>query len=342
MKLLVVTQRVHKHDHVLGFFHGWLRRFSGECETLTVIGQSCKHHELSPEVHVHSLGKERHLTKAAQIIRFWRLAWSLRGHYDTVFIHMTPVWAVLGAPLFLPLRKRVFLWYEAKGGGMWLKMATVICRKVFSASEHGMPLDTKKSVVTGHGIDVDFFSDMNRKRDMSMTLTVGRITESKHIDVPIKAHALLPDTWRLQIVGACVTDADRAYRRRLQSVIDAERIEHRIEWKVCTPEKLLESYRTAGFLLHASETPLDKVVLEAMACGCIVLSTSEAMRDVLPATCHVADECEMADRLKEMSSWPADQRRRLIGTLRNEVVTNHSLDALIRRLVDEMRPSTEK
>jgi len=69
-----------------------------------------------------------------------------------------------------------------------------------------------------------------------------------------------------------------------------------------TQEKLRDEYRTAAKLVHRSETgSLDKVVLEAAACGCSVDSTDPAIR-VLPLSGEFVREHHSLPRLIERIS----------------------------------------
>jgi hypothetical protein len=54
-------------------------------------------------------------------------------------------------------------------------------------------------------------------------------------------------------------------------------------------------------MLHASTTGLDKVVLEAMACECLVLSCSPYVKDVLALECW----CEPPRPLESSSHGPS-------------------------------------
>ncbi|HBH19744.1 MAG TPA: hypothetical protein DDX11_02105, partial [Candidatus Peribacter riflensis] len=161
MKLLIVTQKADRSDPILGFFHRWLELFSAQVEALTVIAQSPANDPFSANVQVRSLGKELHRSKAAQMYTFWRLIWRERSHYDCVLVHMTPVWVILGWPVWFLLRKRVYLWYEIRRGSWRLTLALFLVRKVFSATVQGLPEPHRKQVVTGHGIDMEVFQPLS-------------------------------------------------------------------------------------------------------------------------------------------------------------------------------------
>ena len=84
---------------------------------MTVIGQSTGTYEFPENVAVQSMRKEKGESRIGQILHFWGLIWSERKNYDAVFVHMVPLWIALGAPVWLLLRKPMYLWYEARGPG---------------------------------------------------------------------------------------------------------------------------------------------------------------------------------------------------------------------------------
>lgn len=305
MKLLIVTQTVDRRDPVLGFFHRWIEEFAKQCTDVTVIGQKNGGYSLPPNVHALTLGKEHGVPLWRQVIRFWHLIGSVQ--YDAALIHMTPIWVVLGWPFWLLRRKPVYLWYEARGARWPLRFALMIVRKVFSASKSGMPVATSKSVFTGHGIDTDLFQPGSAERDIPL-ITVGRITKSKRIPVLQKAASTLQKP--LLLVGPP---------------------DHPV-----TQNELIPLLQRSSIFLHASETSLDKAPLEAMSCGCIVVSSAEAFRGVLPAQCVCADD-EIAETVRRILDMPEEQKQDLRAQLRDIVIKDHSLPHLIDLLVGSMR-----
>ncbi len=336
MKLLIVTQKVDRHDPILGFFHRWIEEFARQCESVIVIGQKVGDHELPKNVTVLSLGKEKRMSRLRQVWRFHRYLWKYRSRYSAVLVHMTPIWVTLSLPCSLFLRKRWYLWYEARGERWPLKAALRLCRKIFSASDRGMPLETKKSVITGHGIDTDIFSPGGGLRDSHKLITVGRVTASKQLHVILAALARLPKDYRLSIYGHAITAADHTLLRTLEKEHDMRPVEGRVEIGSVTHDEIVHRMRSAALFLHASKTSLDKALLEAMACGCLVVSCSEAARGILPKECFATAE-GMAERARALLGLSEKEQDALRGQLREIVVQNHSLKRLVRRLVSEMR-----
>lgn len=336
MNLLIITQKADRTDPILGFFHRWLELFAGRVEQLTVIAQQEGEHALPANVQMYSLGKENGRSKLRQILRFWHLLWLLRGQYDCVLVHMTPAWVILGRPLWLLLRKRVHLWYEIRRGSWRLSLALLLVRKVFSATAEGLPRPHLKQVVTGHGVDTEIFCSGVARSEQDLIVAVGRITRSKSYDLILRAFASLPLSCRLQIAGGMVTRADEAEWEALQSLMAELDVTDRVSVGWIRPAEMSSLYRRASLMLHACVGGLDKAVLEAMASGCPVISSSEAAREILPENCRAAGGTlgPAAQRILALSS---EERSALAEDLRQRILVGHSLPMLVERLVEEMR-----
>lgn len=335
MRLLIVTQKVDRHDPILGFFHRWIQEFAKNCESVIVIGQKVGSHNLPKNVTVLSLGKEKGSWRGVQVLRYQWLLFTHRRQYDAIFVHMTPVWGVFAWRMILFFGKPLFLWYEARGERWPLKVAVKLATKVFSASSSGMPINTKKSVITGHGIDTDVFKPGSGVRDHHRLITVGRVTAAKQLHVILAAFAKLPHEYRLSVYGHAITAADHILLRTLEDEHVMKGIVGRVEIGSVTQEEIVHRMSAATMFLHASRTSLDKALLEAMACGCMVVSCAEAVRDVLPKEC-ISTAGGMAERVKTLIALPTHEQEALRKRLREVIVRHHSLQRLIRRLVEEM------
>lgn len=337
MRLLIVTQKVDRRDPILGFFHRWIEEFAKNCSSVIVIGQTVGEYHLPDNVTVLSLGKEIGAWRIIQIISYRWFLFKHRRYYDTIFVHMTPVWAVCAYKSLsgAPVHGRLYLWYEARGARWPLKIAIRLAKKVFSASPAGMPVPTSKSVVTGHGIDTEMFA-IGGARDPHRIIAVGRVTASKQLHVIFGAFARLSQQYRLSVYGHAITAADRTLLRALESEDAMRGVAGRVEIGSVTNDEMASRMQQAVLFLHASRTGLDKALLEAMACGCLVVSCSEAARAVLPKECMTTPE-GMADRAKTLLGLAPDEQDSMRRKLRDIVIRNHSLRELIRRLVAEMR-----
>jgi glycosyltransferase involved in cell wall biosynthesis len=336
MKLVIVTQKVDRNDPILGFFHRWLEEFAMHCERVDVIALSVGEHALPSNVCIHSLRKEHGSSKWMQVIRFWRLLRWRSKDADALLVHMTPIWIVLAWPILLFRRIPSYLWYEARGGGWPLTVAIRMVRKVFSASKSGMPVATSKSVIVGHGIDTAMFVPDVAKRDQTLLSTVGRITKSKNLPAIVEALAMLPAEFRLRIAGVPVTGADNVLLTDLREQLVAFNVQGRTEIGSVSREEVVTLLQRSMIFLHAASTSLDKALLEAMACGCLVVSSSQAALDTLPTRC-IAAPGELAARAKALLDLPVIEQDALRHELRQIIVQYHALPRLILRLLEEMR-----
>ena len=331
MKLLIVTQKVDKNDPILGFFHRWIEEFATHCEQVIVVTQFAGEYSLPFNVAVLSLGKEKGASKLGQIVRFWRLQWKMRKSYDVVFVHMTPVWVVLGARLWKILKKPTYLWYEARGGGLALPRALSSVRTVFGATEYGLPQKSEKHVIMGHGIDTDQFAMGVWARDPNLVLAVGRITHTKRLDIIIDAFAALPSSSKLIIAGGTITQSDQVEWQKLKKRMEDLHLQDRVEVQWVHRDEMPKLLGRAGLMLHACEGGLDKAVLEAMSCGCPIISCSIAARDVLPIECIALPDAMKQKALGLLALQPA-AKQELGNRLRDIVVLDHSLPKLVNNL----------
>lgn len=331
MKLCIVTQKVDATDPILGFFHGWLEEFAAQCEEVHVVGQLVGQHNLPPNVYVYSLGKESGLSTWRQIIRYWSLLFKLQNTCDAVLVHMVPIWLVLALWCKLPM----YLWYEARGTRWPLRVALWRAKKVFSASAHGMPLATEKSILVGHGIHTQVFVPGSTK-EAAHIVTVGRITKSKRLEVLLQAFLALPEQYRLSIVGMPIISDDRIYKEKIDSLLQEANATKRVTIGPLQQSAIIPLLQRAQVFVHASETSLDKAVLEAMACGCPVVSSAAAVQPLLSKPCQASDAASLANAIQHVCNLPAAEYAALAQQQRSVIEAEHNLQKLVARLLQEM------
>lgn len=272
-KLLIVTQSVDTEDPDLGFFTRWIEEFAKHAEHIEVICLRSGKFNFPANVRVHSLGKERGAAgRIAYALRFLSLIWELRRDYDAVFVHMNPEYVILGAPLWRLWGKRIALWYTHKNVDAKLRGATSLADVIFTASKESFRLKSSKVRVMGHGIDTDFFTPDPSVVRGDWILSVGRLMPSKRHDLAIQRAA--EEGGALRIAGE---GPERAHLEEL-----ARKLHANVQFLgALTRERLRDEYRTTAYLIHTSETgSLDKVVLEALACGLPVRTNDPALKAI--------------------------------------------------------------
>lgn len=270
MKLLIITQIVDVNDSYLGFFTRWIEEFAKHCERIEVICLKEGSHSFPANVRVHSLGKEKGVSRVKYVINFYRYIWKLRNDYDTVFVHMNPVYVVLGGIFWRFMHKRVALWYTHKSVDLKLRVATEIAQRIFTASKESFRLPSSKLNIMGHGIDTDFFSPEPHVSRGDWYLDVGRLMPSKdHRTAIVEAKN---EGKKLRIAGEGEELKDlELYARSLDAQVEF--------LGGLSKTALRDEYRKAQLLIHTSKTgSLDKVVLEALACGLPVRTHDPALK----------------------------------------------------------------
>lgn len=332
--LLIITQKVDKDDQLLGFFIGWLQEFSERYGMVTVVCLQSGPYSLPSNIHVVSLGKDRGASKLRQLLSFYSAIIGLRRQYDVVFVHMNPIWAVLGAWVWRVLGKRVALWYASKGVSLKLRLAVQWVDVIFTASPESFRVLSPKVTVLGHGIDTNLFQPGNSQRSAGMRLlSVGRIAPVKNYETLIRAAALLRDEgtdFSVTMIGEPALPQDIAYERHLGDMIEELGLVDRFRrvGKV-VHRNLVPYYQSHSVFVHLSRTgSLDKAILEAMACGMPVVSCNDSARAFLPpeALFDEGDPRGLVTAIGAVSAEPVS------SALRTYVIAHHNVGRLVENI----------
>lgn len=263
MRLLIITQKVAKNDHILGFFHRWVEEFAKNFEKVTVICLEKGEFNLPSNVKVLSLGKETEQSKLKYLINFYKFIWDERNNYDAVFVHMNQEYVLLAGDIWRMMGKKVYLWRNHSKGNIFTRLAVFLSHKVFYTSPSSYTAQFGKSVQMPVGVDTEFFkSDPEVARIPNSVLFLGRISPVKKVlefinwakDNGYQATIAGPILLRDKEYGDLVLRALNPKIKYIGPVTKAEAL------------KLYQSHET-----YANFTPAgsyDKTIFEAAACGC--------------------------------------------------------------------------
>ena len=317
MKLLIVCQALDKKHPILGFFHRWVEEFAKHATSIVVIASHVGECDLPQNVSVHSLGKEKGTSKLYKITKLIQLSWKLRKEYDAVFVHMIPEFVLTAGWLWRSLGKEIGLWYMHKTVDLKLRLAEKFIHQAFTATKESFRLPSKKLNILGHGINTSvFIPDTQMSRGQHL-LSVGRLMKSKRHDLVIRVAA--KSNCELHIAGT----GDE--KESLEQLAQELGVNVRFLGGL-TQEELVEVYRQAYTFVHTSETgSLDKVVLEALACGCPVVTSDVHLKD-MPVVVSDATPEALSEAISSQTSGDPQKRHQY-------VVENHSLEKLIPRIL---------
>ena len=353
MKLLIITQKVHINDPILGFFHRWIEEFAKHCEQVVIVCLYKGEYNFPKNVKVLSLGKEGGVNRFKYLFRFYKYIWQERNNYDSVFVHMNPIYVVLAGILWRLMNKRIALWYTHKWVDLKLRIANILTHRIFSASSKSFRLETNKIKIIGHGIDTDRFScDLTNvvEKKIFKIITIGRISPIKDYETLLEGLNLIRGEnipIVLEILGVPIYRADENYLKFLKKKIKKMGMEDIVNFAGPVPNREVISYLCgADLFVNMSNTgSLDKAILEAMACGLPVLTSNASFRDVVEQTDF--NECffqekdfnNLADKFRFFINLDQVQRKILGTKLREVVVKRHNIGNLIFGIINDYETS---
>ena len=332
MRLLIITQKVDTNDDILGFFHRWVEEFAKYFKSVIVICLQKGDYNLPENVKALSLGKEKSDSKIKYLFNFYKYIWQERKNYDAVFIHMNPEYAVLGGLFWKLWNKKIGLWYTHKAVNLKLRIAEKLADKIFTASKESFRLNSKKIIVTGHGIDTERFkpSDISHQQsDKLKIISVGRITPIKNYEVLINAAEILKNgsfPFEIKIAGAAILNSDKIYLKKLRKMIEEKNLNDRIALVGSVPYKnITDFFREGDLFVNFSDTgSIDKAVLEAMSCGLNILTSNEAFKNILSDK-YFTDKIPNHIAEKIIAFYPSEYDSKN----RDYVIKNHNLGKTI-------------
>ena len=359
MKILVITQKYDINDSNLGAFIDWWDKLSEKMEKVYVLALEKRSEPTKANMEVLSMGKEEGAGFLRKIFGFYSGFFKTIGKVDAVLVHMIPKYIILSFPVAFILRKPIFMWYTGVTVNRQLKLAVLFCKKVFTAHEAAMRVETKKRIVVGHGIDINKFSISNFSpfggspegrqfsNDEITILSVGRITPSKQHDFIIRAIADLIKSGysvKLKIIGGVIQEYHQEYFEYLKRLAKDLKINEKVEFLgPVSYDKMPVYLQSAEILINAVPFGgLDKVILEAMASCVIPLTSNSAFTNVFPKNFSknlVFKQNKIEDlkeKLKHILDKKLYQNEMLCRELREVVVKNHDLNNLIDRIIKEM------
>jgi glycosyltransferase involved in cell wall biosynthesis len=248
--------------------------------------------------------------------------------------HMSPIYALLAAPLARPLGVRVLLWYVQWRTNPKLERAVRASNLVLTADVRSFPATTSKVRPIGHGIDIERFACTGpRARPRLRLLALGRYSPVKDYDVMVRALADVDA--ELTIHGSCETELDRRTRTEVEQLVAELGLGDKVTLgDPVEPSSVPGLLADADALLNATRGGADKAVYEACASCRPAFASAPSFADLLPNELRFAGADELASRLEAFASTQADARAALGRQLRERVQRDHSVDTWADRVLE--------
>jgi glycosyltransferase involved in cell wall biosynthesis len=266
------------------------------------------------------------------------LARSVRPRPIGLIAHMSPIYAVLAAPILRPLGVPVVLWFTHWKPSRLLRLSERFSNKVVSVARGSFPLSSDKVIPIGHGIDMSQFPCQDRGDGTPplRAVALGRTSPAKGLEAIVKAVLMVRARGvevELEIRGPSETQEEREHLAYLQKLAsDAVRVEPPVP-RTRLPDVFAQ---TDVLVNNTAEGSLDKVVFEACASCLPVLASNPSFVVLLEEELRFDrnDVDGIARSLAWMAAQTAEQRRELGRDLRRRVEADHSSRTWAKRILD--------
>ena len=323
-RVVFVTQQIDPSHPNLGAAVSMVRALAAEADEVVVLALRAVPGALPANCRVRTFGAS---TQALRGARFEVvLARELRPRPQALIVHMSPIYAVLAAPLCRPLHVPIVLWFTHWRTSRTLQAAERVSTAVATVERSSFPFASTKVHPIGHGIDVAAFPCRPDPDTASLrALALGRTSPAKDLSALARGVALARERGvdvELEIRGPSETDEERAYREQLRAsganVVDP--VPH---------SELPAVLAHTDLLLNAAATgSLDKAVFEACASCVPALASNPGFAGLLPPELlfERGNVEQLADRIAAFAARPPADRAALGHELRARVARDHSAE----------------
>ena len=323
LKLVFVTQELDPGHPALAATSAQVAALARRVDELVVLAALVAPDGLPENVRARTFAAS---VRPARGLRFEAaLARELRG-LDGVVAHMSPIYAVLAAPLVRPIRIPLVLWFAHWRASVTLRTAERLSTAIVSVDRRSFPLPSKKLRAIGHGIELSDFPCGNHSGDGApRLLALGRYSPAKGLDVILRALAETDAT--LTVHGPTLTAAERTHRVELERLAEELGLADRIRLEDAVPRAQLPAvFAEADALVNNMRAGApDKVVYEAAASCLPVLASNPVFDDLLGPDLQFERDSpqQLAQRVRSLGTLDL---RELGRELRRKVEERHTAE----------------
>jgi glycosyltransferase involved in cell wall biosynthesis len=322
-RIVFATQAVDPDDPILGAVVAKVRALAERVDEVVVLALRAVPGALPDNCRVHLFGGGSKGERGRLYVSALRR--ELKPRPVAVVAHSVPLYAILASPLVRPARVPLLLWFTHWKPSRTLVVAERVSTAILSVDRRSFPLESKKVVAIGHGIDTDRFACAERDPGSLRAVALGRTSPAKGLETIARAAALAGV--ELEVYGPSATDEERAERRRL--------LELGVKLLDPVPYSDVPALLASRDVLvnNMREGALDKIVYEAASTCMPVLASNTGFDDILPPELRFPrdDPDTLAERLRTLSGM---ERNPLGRELRERVVARHSAGHWADRVIE--------
>ena len=254
---------------------------------------------------------------------------------------MNQEYILLGGFIWKILRKKIYFWRNHQYGNLLTRMAVWLSNKVFCTSKYSYMAKFKKTEIMPVGIDTNKFSIFNFQfsNRKNKILFLSRMSPIKRPDLLIKA---------LNILNKKGTDfvcnfygdplsKDESFYTSLKNKVKELNLGDKINFYKSMPNsETPKIYNEHEIFVNLTPTgSFDKTIIEAAACGCILVVANKSLSGEIDQRMVMENEKPetIAERINFWLNMSDEERAVVSDKLRQYVLKNHSLSALINDIV---------
>jgi glycosyltransferase involved in cell wall biosynthesis len=335
-RIIFVTQQIDPEHPNLAAATAMVKALAERVDEVIVIALRAVPGVLPPNCTVYAIGAPHRLRRGFNYA--WALLRSLQPRPIGLIAHMSPIYAVLAAPLLRPLGVPVVLWFTHWKPSRLLRLSERMSTRVVSVARGSFPLSSGKVIAIGHGIDMSQFpcQDHGDATPPLRALALGRTSPAKGLESIVRAVLMVRERGidvELEIRGPSETQEERDHLEYLTTLAsDAVHVEPPVP-RTRLPETFAE---TDVLVNNTAEGSLDKVVFEACASCLPVLASNPSFVVLLEEELRFDrnDVDGIARGLEWIAGRTAEERRELGADLRKRVEDDHSSTTWAERILE--------
>jgi glycosyltransferase involved in cell wall biosynthesis len=334
-RLVFATQRIDPDHPNLAAATSMVRALAASVDEVVVLALEAVPEALPGNCRVHTIGAHGRMVRGARFET--ALVRELMPRPIGVIAHMSPIYAVLAAPLCRPLGVPVILWFTHWRTSRKLRLAERLSSAIATVDSSSFPFASRKVTPIGHGIDVAALPCRPEPTGVGplRVLALGRTSPAKGLEAVIGGVRLARERGidvELEIRGPSETPEEREHRDRLSELAgDGIRVEDPVSHR-----QLPEVFAHTDLLVNAAATgSLDKSVFEACASCVPVLASNPGFARLLPPELRFerGDAPQIAERIAAFAARDGGARSALGHELRRRVEVEHSSETWARGML---------
>jgi glycosyltransferase involved in cell wall biosynthesis len=329
-RVVFVTQAADPAHPVLAATLPKIHALARRVDEVVVFADSIDEHALPDNCRAYSFAARSQAGRGARYVA--ALAPEVARRPLAVIAHMSPVFALLAAPLTRPFRVPLLLWFTQQAGGRALHTAERVVDRVLTVDVRTVPLRSSKVRAIGHGIDVATLPCVSeRLPPLRRLLGLGRYAPVKGWETVLRALPELPEA-TLTLHGPMLTDQDRAHRPQLEAIARELGVLDRVSFgEEVAHAEVSRLLGLADALVNATHgNAADKVVYEAAASCLPVFAASPVFDTLLPGALRFDGDSasSLAERVRSYAGGAGPG-------LRARVEADHSAEHWADRVLEE-------